>query len=455
MGEGATGRRWRWCGALLLAAVLAGCADGGGGDAKGTSTAESEVPRPAAPGPTVGAPTGAPCDSTLALPDGFCATVFADTVGGARHVTVAANGDVFVQLMTGKKSAESGSGRTGGVLALRDTDRDGAADTSALFGELGGTGIALHNGYLYADGKSRVVRWRLPQGTLVPEGAAEAIVTGLPLGGHEARNIALDTAGNLYVNVGSLTNSCQRKDRGDRSPGRDRCTELRTRAGIWKFSASKPRQTQSTGQRFATGIRNAIGLTVSPLDGKVYATQHGRDQLAQNWGFSALASAENPAEELLQVNAGDDFGWPYCYFHVGQQKLVLAPEYGGDSTRVGRCAEKKAPLATYPGHWAPMSLLFYTGTQFPERYRGGAFIAFHGSWNRAPEPQEGYRVVFQPMADGQPTGAYETFADGFAGGVKQPGTARHRPVGLAQGPDGALYITDDKGGRIWKVSYRR
>ena len=335
MGKGA--RRGPWLRGALLAVALTGCAEGGDG-ARGGNSAASEVPRPAAPGPTVGAPTGAPCDSTLALPEGFCATVFADQVGGARHVAVAANGDVFVQLMVGKKDAESGSGRTGGVLALRDTDRDGVADTTALFGELGGTGIGLHGGFLYADAKSRIVRWRLPEGSLVPEGAAQTIVTGMPRGGHEARNFAFDTAGSLYVNVGSLTNSCQRKDRGNRSPGVDPCTELRTRAGIWKFAANRTGQTQATGQRFATGIRNATGLTVSSLDGKLYTTQHGRDQLAQNWAFPAQASAENPAEEFMQVNAGDDFGWPYCYYHVAQARRVLAPEYGGDSTRVGRCA---------------------------------------------------------------------------------------------------------------------
>jgi glucose/arabinose dehydrogenase len=156
------------------------------------------------------------------------------------------------------------------------------------------------------------------------------------------------------------------------------------------------------------------------------------------------------------VNQGDDFGWPYCYYAVAEKKLVTAPEYGGDGKKDDRCQGKKAPVAVYPGHWAPMSLLFYTGTQFPEKYRGGAFIAFHGSWNRAPEPQAGYRVVFQPLNAGQASAQYETFADNFAdvpAANLQPGTAKHRPVGLAQGPDGALYITDDVGGRVYRVTY--
>jgi glucose/arabinose dehydrogenase len=141
---------------------------------------------------------------------------------------------------------------------------------------------------------------------------------------------------------------------------------------------------------------------------------------------------------------------------VDEKKLVDAPEYGGDGKKSTRCDSKKAPVATFPGHWAPMSLLFYKGSAFPAKYKDGAFIAFHGSWNRAPDPQEGYRVVFQPMTNGAESGAYETFADGFAevtGAKLQPGTAKHRPVGLAAGPDGALYITDDTGGRVYRVTY--
>jgi glucose/arabinose dehydrogenase len=278
-------------------------------------------------------------------------------------------------------------------------------------------------------------------------------------GGHRARSIAIGGDGALYLNVGSKTNSCQQKDRANESPGIDPCTELETRAGMWKYDANKTGQVFSAKERFATGIRNGMGIAVAP-DGKVYATQHGRDQLNQNWPKifpTTKYSAENPAEEMLQVNQGDDFGWPYCYYSVDEKKLVDAPEYGGDGTKTARCSDKKEPVAVFPGHWAPMSLLFYTGTAFPEHYRSGAFIAFHGSWNRAPEPQAGYRVVFQPMTNGAVSGDYETFANGFAGAVAdttiQPGTAKHRPTGLAQTPDGALIVTDDMGGRIYRITY--
>src|SRR5919204_273804 len=144
--------------------------------------------------------------------------------------------------------------------------------------------------------------------------------------------------------------------------------------------------------RYATGLRNGMGLAFNSADGKLYATQHGRDQLHDNWPAifpSTQYQAENPGEEVVEVGQGDDFGWPYCYYAMDQKKLVTAPEYGGDGKKTDRCDQKKEPVAAFPGHWAPMSLLFYSGSQFPARYRDGAFIAFHGSWNRAPDPQAG------------------------------------------------------------------
>ena len=393
------------------------------------------------------------CSAGLQLPTGFCATVFAQGIGGARHIVVGANGDVFVNTDPGR-----GGSPGGGIVALRDTDRDGKSDMQQRIGFGGGTGIALDGNALYATAGNSIVRYRLAAGTLNPIGKPDTIVTGLPMtGSHHSHNFVLQGR-TLYVNIGSASNSCQRRDRQNGSPGFNPCTELETRAGIWQFDATRLRQRPTDGTRFATGLRNSVALTRNPFDGSLYATVHGRDQLHDNWPnlYTIQKSAENPGEELVRIDRGADYGWPYCYHDVDRRGLVLAPEYGGNGQRTGQCVSKKPALMAFPGHWAPNGMLFYTGSQFPAEYRGGAFIAFHGSWNRASLPQEGFRVVFAPFRARQPVGSYTTFADGFnpspAGGRARPGN--HRPVGLAQGPDGSLYITDDSGGTIWKVTYR-
>jgi glucose/arabinose dehydrogenase len=406
----------------------------------------------------------APASATagLQLRSGFTATVFADSLGGARHVATAPNGDVYVNTWRSPYDSTRKSPGGGFVVALRDTNGDGRADLRRRFGTTsesgshGGTGIALVNGVLYVEADSSIVRYRLAEGELVPPDPPQVIVAGLTTeGSHPMHPIAVDTTGNLFVDMGSGTNACQVADRQKGSRGIDPCTELRRRAGIWRFSALETGQRYSPAARYAAGIRNAEGLAVGPHDGRLYATQHGRDQLAENWPalFDWKESAKLPAEELLLVEKGADYGWPYCYYDPEQQHLVLAPEYGGDGNKVGRCRQKRGPIAAYPAHWAPMGLAFYTGSAFPEEYRGGAFIAFHGSWNRAPEPQEGYNVVFQPFVGGKPSGEYEVFADGFAGARKQPGLADHRPAGVAVAPDGSLFITDDQGGTVWRVGY--
>lgn len=240
------------------------------------------------------------------------------------------------------------------------------------------------------------------------------------------------------------------------SPGIRPCPQLATRGGIWRYSARKLHQRFSPAARFATGIRNADGIAIDATGHEVYATQQGRDQLGQNWPklFTPAQGAYLPAEELLHVVRGGDYGWPYCYYDGVQRKLVLAPEYGGNGKTVGLCARKLGPVAAFPAHWAPNDVTLYHGRQFPRHYRGGAFIAFHGSWNRAPFPQQGYDVVFQPLAGGQASGQCEIFADGFAGGTQDPGAAAHRPSGVAVGPHGSLYVADDVRGRIYKIVYR-
>ncbi len=375
----------------------------------------------------------------LSLPEGFCASVVTSDVGAVRHLAVAPSGDLY--------AATSGGVLHGGVTGFRDRDGNGTPDEHASFGPRGVNDVAVHAGYLYLALVDRVVRYRLTAGRLEPAGAAETIVTGLPGGGdHSAKSLAFPGGDVLLVKVGSATNSCQEANRREHSPGRKPCKELERRAGLWRFAASRPSQRFENGKRWATGMRNAEALGVQPGTGAVWAAIHGRDQLGDNWGFSPQANADNPAEELVQVSAGDDIGWPYCYYSNDAKKKVTAPEYGGDGRTVGRCASAKDPAIAFPGHWAPMALAFYPGTKFGSEYTGGLFVTFHGSWNRAPLPQEGSRVVFAPFADGKPTGEYRTFAT-----LKG---SRFRPVGLAVGKDGALFVAGDDNRTIWRIVRR-
>jgi glucose/arabinose dehydrogenase/mono/diheme cytochrome c family protein len=350
------------------------------------------------------------------------------------------------------------------LVALQDTSGTGKADVNQRFGETvqsggaGGTGIGLYKGALFAEINDKIVRYALPTGSIVPQGSAATIVSGLPLGGdHPMHPFAIDADGSLYVDVATATNACQVQNRTPKSPGIDPCTELQTRGGVWRYDANKTNQTFSPAQRFATGIRNAEGFAID-TENRLFVTQHGRDQLHTNWPDvykQPDEEATQPAEELLLLKRGGDYGWPECYYDAVQKKLVLAPEYGGDGgKKVGPCAAKSAPIAAFPAHWAPNAMARYDKQQFPARYHDGVFIAFHGSWNRAPYSQGGYNVVFQALAGDHAAGRCEIFADGFAGAVETPDQAAHRPSGLAVGPDGSLYVSDDVRGRIYRIVYR-
>ena len=401
----------------------------------------------------------APCANNggITVPAGFCASVFADSLGKARYLAIAPNGDIYVSI-EGTNPMDK-TPNPPAFIALRDTNHDGRADRIEKVGLRGNTGIALNGGYLYVDQGEKINRYAMRPGELVPSTTPETVVTGLPMNpGHRSRNFVITSDGSLLVNVGSPSNACQVEDRKKESAGKDPCTELETRAGIWKFSATTLNQQFSPAARIVTGARNSTGMDLGQ-DGKLYAMTHGRDQLTQNWPQifpDTTYGDNNPAESLLQMNAGDDFGWPYCFYSFAEKKLVDAPEYGGDGKKDTRCASKKEPLAVYPAHWAPLDLMLYSGTKFPDKYRGGAFISFHGSWNRAKGMQAGGKIVFQPMTNGAPSGAYEIFADGFAGVSPEeidPQKAKHRPVGMAIAPDGSMYVADDKGGRIYRITY--
>jgi len=395
---------------------------------------------------------GAPEQGGIRLPAGFAATIFHDGVGHARHIAVRDNGDVYVRLRR--------PNRGGGIAALRDEDGDGTADRIEYFGGHAGTGIAIHDGALYASSNTAIYRWRLPEGdALVPDGPAETVVDGFPKqNSHAPKAFTFDGSGNLYVNVGAPSNACQKQPRTAGSPGMDPCPQLADHAGIWRFDADKTNQIFTDGKRFSTGTRNIVALDWNPLAGALYFVMHGRDQLHQLFPdlYSVEQSAELPAEEFHRAKKDADYGWPYTYWDGQVERRMTAPEYGGDGKTPAQDGYED-PLLAFPGHWAPNDLLFYTAEdRFPSAARGGAFIAFHGSWNRAPMPQAGYQVVFVPFYGAEPADEWVTFADGFKGVaiLAKPSDAEFRPMGLAQGPDGALYIVDSVQGRIWRVIHK-
>ena len=378
----------------------------------------------------------------LTVPTGFNAIAIAQNLGNPRHMVITPQNDIYVHLADLKKGK--------GIVVLHD---DGDKTTlKSSFANYGGTGIAIKDGYLYASNDVDVFRYKLnDKNEVIDPAKPEKIVTGLiSRRMHEAKAICLDNDGNIYVNIGAFSNICSDYDHDKKG-----CSVLDSAAGIWQFKADKPNQHYGDGVRFATGLRNVVGLAWNQQDNQLFVMQHGRDALHDLFPdlYSVHQSAELPAECMFALKKGDNAGWPYVYYDWMQHKNMLGPEYGGDGKKP---ADSKFidPVAAYPGHYAPDGLLFYTGSQFPEKYKNGAFIAFHGSWNRAPEPQAGYCVVFQPFKNGMPDGQWEVFADGFAGPDKSPRGAKHRPCGLAQGPDGSIYVSDDQGGTIYKITYK-
>ncbi len=322
-------------------------------------------------------PLHASDDAPLTLPSGFTSTVVASNLGQARHIVVAANGDLFVKL----NKLKGGKG----IYRLHDANGDGKIDEITGFGNYAGTGITIKNGYLYASSNTEVFRYKIDEKSgKVDTATKQRIVTGLiDKGEHNSKSIVLDNSGNIYVNIGAPSNDCQPdgQDRVKGVPGQNPCPLLPVAGGIWQFKADKENQSYAESVHYATGLRNVVGLDWNMEVNDLYVMQHGRDQLFQNFPelFDQKAGAENPAEELYRVNKGADCGWPYCYFDNDKKEKLLNPEYGGDRSKVGPCESKVHSLVQFPGHLAPNGLLFYTGKQFPEKYHNGAFVAFHGS----------------------------------------------------------------------------
>jgi glucose/arabinose dehydrogenase len=405
-------------------------------------------------------PKGDPDNGGLFLPGGFEALVVADSVGSARHLAVNQNGDIYVKLRRVIPQ--------GGSVALRDTDGDGKADIIQNFGDYEdpgfyGTAMRIYKDYLYFSTAGVVFRQKLTPGKLIPEGKPEVILTDdykskVHGSEHIAKPITFDDDGHMYVPFGAPGDVCQIKNRVPGMAGQDPCPQLEEHGGVWQFDADKPGQLQKDGKRYATGIRSIVAMDWNHNSNSLYALQHGRDNLVATWPalYSPWQSAMLPSEEFLQIKEGANAGWPYYYYDQMQGKKLLNPEYGGDGKKEGKGKEFEQPLVGFPGHWAPNDLFFYTGDQFPARYKNGAFIAFHGSTIRAPYPQAGYFVAFVPMKSGKPSGPWEIFADGFAriDTIVNTADAKARPMGIAMGPDGSLYITESVKGKIWRIMYK-
>ena len=343
-------------------------------------------------------PAPDPDNGGIVLPPGFRALVVADNLAAHRQIgknkdrlrflTIATNGDIYIKSYFD------------GIYALRDTNGDGRADMIRNFGSGPGTCVALHDGWLYYSTRTGVYRYKYAPGELVPSGEPETIVSGLPAGAqHDAKCFAFDDQGRLLVEIGSPYNVYSDGDRQPGAKGKDATEFLKTHGGFWRFDANKANQTQADGFHFSTGHRHSLALAWNPVSTNFFMVMMGRDNLntVDPDHYDELDNAERVAEEMHVLREGVNLGWPYTYWDPIKNARMVAPEFGGDNHQRDTNSAYDKPVIAFPAHWAPLQMALYTGTQFPEKYRGGMFLAFHGSWNRAPRPQAGYKVVFHSL----------------------------------------------------------
>lgn len=334
----------------------------------------------------------------IRLPEGFGIEVYAE-VENARSLTLADDGTVFV----GNRSGDS-------VWAVRDLDRDGAADTVIeIDRDLDmPNGVAFHAGDLYVADNTRILRYPDILQRLEHPPEPEVIYAGLPDKSHHGwRYLAIGPDERLHVSVGVPCNVCI-------EPG----------TGVILSMTTEGKDVREE----ARGVRNSVGLAFSPETGNLWFTDNGRD----------LMGDDLPSDELNEVTErGQHFGFPYC--HEG---TLPDPEYG----KAAECGDYVAPRFNLGAHVASLGLRFYDGSQFPEHYRGGLFVAEHGSWNRS--SKVGYRVVFLSEQGGKLQ--QEIFAEGWLQGGRSWG----RPVDVLVMADGSLLVSDDANSRIYRISWR-
>lgn len=335
------------------------------------------------------------------VPDGFKVTQFAEGFRQPRFMAVAPNGDVFV--------SDPGAGT---VTVLPDQDKNGVADGRTVFasGLNRPHGLAFRGGFLYVANTDGVVRFAYQNGQTKASGAPQKLVSLPAGGGHWTRTVEFGPDGKMYVATGSTCNVCEEGDN--------------RRASVWVYDADG-----SNGKPYATGLRNPVGIEW--FDGTLYATNNGRDMLGDNI----------PPEGFYKLGAGGFYGWPYCYTTQAGQAQVWDRDFGKKSAAT--CQDAVPAFALTTAHSAPLGLAFYDGKTFPAGYRGQMFAALHGSWNRS--TKSGYKVV----TVNPETGKVTDFLTGFLSGQRTLG----RPVDLVVAQDGALLLTDDGEGRIWRVQY--
>jgi glucose/arabinose dehydrogenase len=386
----------------------------------------------------------------LKLPPGFHATVVAEGLGEAtRHMAFRDAGRLYISTERQSKDAPDA-----GVIALHLNAKH-VADKTEHFSDIdNGTAIAVYKGALYTSSANMIYRFALKGNELVPSAPPEVVVSNVP--GRAA--IAFDDRNNLFVAVGGGGNVCAPPGtpRTVKPEGPRPCPVLETRAGVWRFDATRPGQAWGDGERYATGIRDTNALAFG--HGALYAVLYGRDQAEKAYPEIITPEAgAHVADEMFRVEKGTDMGWPYTHYDSALGIRLEAPEYGGDGKTPVTDAKYAVPVAAFPAHVAPMDVVFYNGKQFPVEFRGGAFIAFHGAGGGDPGGHDdGYNVMFVPFGKDGTAQMPMVFADGFAGSTrddKNGKKARYRPVGVAVGPDGALYVSESQKGRIWRIAY--